>query len=218
MLDDPFTSQDAFRRRKPLDSIKKIESCWKHTVGPHTWLTLRRPAGWAIVRKIREGGDDNRTKALYDELDQINDYTASYHHGEVVAHAAPEEAHGENPRNGWPDNRSRIGEHKAKLLRSGPMPVRTCRVSCWDAQGVEHTAQVTARSLYEAVAQALRVFREDEWSEDPHRGPVSVVVTINQPQVEHKVRIKDFENWLESAGKSPAEMALKSRLREIIQR
>ncbi len=38
------------------------------------------------------------------------------------------------------------------------------------------------------------------------RPPSVVVVTINQPEVEHRVRIKDFENWLDSAGKSPAEM------------
>ncbi len=48
------------------------------------------------------------------------------------------------------------------------------------------------------------------------RPPSVVVVTINQPEVEHRVRIKDFENWLDSAGKSLAEMALKSRLRDII--
>ena len=48
--------------------------------------------------------------------------------------------------------------------------------------------------------------------------PTCVVVTINQPQVEHRVRIKDFENWLGSAGRSPAEMALISRLRDIIGR
>ena len=98
------------------------------------------------------------------------------------------------------------------------MAVRTCRVLCRDAQGVEHTVEVTAQSLYEAVAQALRVFREDAWSDEPNRGAASVVVTINQPQVEHRVRIKDFENWLDSAGRSPAEMALKSRLRDIIGR
>jgi len=74
------------------------------------------------------------------------------------------------------------------------------------------------RSLYEAVAQGLRVFREDDWSQDANRVPASVVVTINQPQVEHRVRIKDFENWLDSTGRSPAEMALKSRLRDIIGR
>jgi hypothetical protein len=30
-------------------------------------------------------------------------------------------------------------------------------------------------------------------------------VKISQPAVEHRVRIKDFTNWLDSAGKSPAE-------------
>ncbi len=35
------------------------------------------------------------------------------------------------------------------------------------SKGVEHLFEVTADSLYEPVAQALRVFREDEWSEDP---------------------------------------------------
>jgi hypothetical protein len=30
------------------------------------------------------------------------------------------------------------------------------------------------------------------------------------------VQIRDFYNWLEAAGRSPAEMALKSRLRDIL--
>jgi|SRR5271163_3331229 len=98
------------------------------------------------------------------------------------------------------------------------MPVRTCRVSCWDAQGVEYAARVAAQSLYEAVAQALRVFREDDWSEGPDCGPASVVVSINQPQVEHRVRIKDFENWLELAGKNPARDGAQEPLRDIIGR
>jgi class 3 adenylate cyclase len=46
-------------------------------------------------------------------------------------------------------------------------------------EGGEHTVQVRAQSLYEAVAQALRVFRGDDSSEDPNRGLASVVVTIN---------------------------------------
>ncbi len=97
------------------------------------------------------------------------------------------------------------------------MAVRTCRVTCRDAQGVEHTIQVTAQSLFEAVAQALRVFREHEWSGDPS-GSASVAVTIKPVEVEHRVRIRDFESWLVSAPKSPAEMALKSRLRNILSR
>lgn len=44
-----------------------------------------------IVRKIREGGDAHPAAALYDELDQINDYTKQYHHGEDVADATPDQ-------------------------------------------------------------------------------------------------------------------------------
>jgi hypothetical protein len=43
-----------------------------------------------------------------------------------------------------------------------------------------------------------------------------ITVVVKQPEVEHKVRIRDFEAWLESNGRSPAEMALKSRLRELL--
>jgi hypothetical protein len=67
---------------------------------------------------------------------------------------------------------------------------------------------------FEAVAQALRVFREYEWCDLALAA--SVLVRIRQPEVEHRVQIRDFYNWLEVAGKSPAEMALKSRLRDIV--
>ena len=95
------------------------------------------------------------------------------------------------------------------------MAVRTCRITCRDAKGVERTFQVTAQSLFEAVALALRVFREHEWSDEP-MGSTSVVVTIKPAEVEHRVRIKDFQTWLASPPRSPAEMALKRRLQNIL--
>jgi hypothetical protein len=42
----------------------------------------------------------------------------------------------------------------------------------------------------------------------------TITVVVKQPEVEHTVRLRDFEAWLESNGRSPAEMALKSRLRK----
>jgi hypothetical protein len=71
------------------------------------------------------------------------------------------------------------------------MAVRTCNATCRDAQGIDHTAQVTAQSLFEAVAQALRVFREHDWSEEPNSGSASVMVMIKPTEVEHRVRIKE---------------------------
>jgi wobble nucleotide-excising tRNase len=44
-----------------------------------------------MVRKIREGGASHPAAALYDELDQINDYSAQYHHGESMQDATPDD-------------------------------------------------------------------------------------------------------------------------------
>jgi hypothetical protein len=41
---------------------------------------------------------------------------------------------------------------------------------------------------------------------------------VSQPAVEHKVRVWDFEQWLGAQGRTPAEMSLKSRLRELMRK
>ena len=43
------------------------------------------------------------------------------------------------------------------------MPVRFCRVTIQDMDGVSHTVEVTAATLYEAVAQGLAAIRGSEW-------------------------------------------------------
>jgi hypothetical protein len=93
--------------------------------------------------------------------------------------------------------------------------LRTCRVSCLNANGAEHAVEVTARSLYEAVARGLHVLRQNGWVDAIHQNS-TITITVKEPQVEHKVRISDFENWLASNGKSPAEQALKSDLRALL--
>jgi hypothetical protein len=82
--------------------------------------------------------------------------------------------------------------------------------------GVEHTVEVTADSLHGAVAQGLRVFRENDWISEVGRGQTTISVAVSYPEVHHKVRIQDFERWLESQGRTPAEMSLKARLRELL--
>jgi len=82
------------------------------------------------------------------------------------------------------------------------MGLRVCRVSCRDLTGIEHAAEVTADSLYEAVAQGLRVFRESDWVDDLGRGQTTISVVLKNPEVEHKVRVQDFERWLEASPRS----------------
>jgi hypothetical protein len=93
--------------------------------------------------------------------------------------------------------------------------LRTCKVSHRDASGVEHTVEVTARSLYEAAGRGLHFLRQNDWIDGIHQN-LTITIAVSEPEVEHKVRIKDFENWLASNGKSPAEQALKSDLRALL--
>ena len=77
----------------PLDLIRKM----RVVLESHCWTTYPasfQPAqDWLgdIVRKIREGGDQHPAKDLYDQLDQINDHTSQYYHGENVADATPDQ-------------------------------------------------------------------------------------------------------------------------------
>jgi hypothetical protein len=98
------------------------------------------------------------------------------------------------------------------------MGVRTCQVSCSDLKGVEHSVEVTADSLYEAVAQGLRMLRQDDWVDDVGQGQTALTVVVRNPKVEHKVRVQDFERWLKAQGRTPAEVSLKNRLRELLGR
>ena len=97
------------------------------------------------------------------------------------------------------------------------MALRTCTVSCEDSEGHQHSLEVTAETLYEAVAQALAAFNSNEWIGQIGRGH-TITVRVQQPAVEHRVRVSEFEKWLATNGKSPAEMTLKVRLRSILGR
>jgi hypothetical protein len=65
--------------------------------------------------------------------------------------------------------------------------LKTCRVSCIDLCGVEHAVEASASSLYEAVAQALRIFRDNEWIEGIGHGQTPISVRIKHPETEHTV-------------------------------
>jgi hypothetical protein len=105
---------------------------------------------------------------------------------------------------------------KGILTSYHQVPLRTCKVACRDIEGVEHSVEVRADSLYEAVARGLAALRDADWAAGVGHGQTTISVVVKQPEVEHRVRMRDFEAWLESNGRSPAEMTLRSRLRELL--
>ena len=78
---------------KSEDLIRKMRGvletyCW--TTYPNCFNADQDWLGH-IVGKIREGGEQHPAHALYDELNEINDYTGGHHHGENMADATPDQ-------------------------------------------------------------------------------------------------------------------------------
>ena len=96
------------------------------------------------------------------------------------------------------------------------MPNRACRVSVTDVDGIEHTAQVTADTLFEGVARGLKVIRGSTWSGDIPEGINTVTIRIDQPAVEHRVRMGAFRAWVNQNGGAPADKLARLRIREIL--
>lgn len=96
------------------------------------------------------------------------------------------------------------------------MVLRACKVSVTDTREVEHTVDVTAETLYEAVATALALLRQDKWVGEIGQGLTTVSVLVQQPPVSHQVKMKDFLSWLERHGGSPAEISLREKVRKML--
>lgn len=96
------------------------------------------------------------------------------------------------------------------------MPTRTCRVTIQDLDRVSHTVEVTASSLYEAVAQGLAAIRGNEWVSGFAEGNGVVKVSVADVRVEHEVKLGDFTKWLETKGRSPRDVMQRQKIREIL--
>jgi hypothetical protein len=96
------------------------------------------------------------------------------------------------------------------------MAARSCRVTVQDLEGITHSVEVTAESLYEAVAQGLAALRGREWIAGLQQQGM-VKVSVADVRVEHQVKLSDFTQWVEKpGGKSPREVIQRKRVRAIL--
>lgn len=96
------------------------------------------------------------------------------------------------------------------------MPVRSCRVSIKDMDGIKHSVEVTAETLYEAVALGLVAIRGNDWVMGLAQGLNSVQVAVVDIPIEHSVKIQDFRNWLDRSTGTPQEISKRSRIKAIL--
>jgi hypothetical protein len=79
--------------------------------------------------------------------------------------------------------------------------------------GVSHTVEMTAATLYEAVAQALAAIRGNEWVVGIDQGFCVVKVLVADVRVEHEVKLGDFTKWLARTDGSPRDVIQRRRIR-----
>lgn len=96
------------------------------------------------------------------------------------------------------------------------MVLKACTVVVHDLNETAHSLDVTAETLYEAVAQALATVRGQDWVGEIGSGLTTVTVKVRNPEVTHIVKVQDFQNWLNRGCKSPKETVLKQRLRQML--
>lgn len=89
---------------------------------------------------------------------------------------------------------------------------RRCVVSFRDGEGVEHVADVTAASLYEAGALALQQFRRGEWSREASLDTGTLRVEVCESTF-YNIKVAELENWLKRAGGKPNEVSLRQKIR-----
>ena len=88
-----------------------------------------------------------------------------------------------------------------------------CFVSYLDVSGIRHQVEVEATTMYEAAALAIRAFREH----DCEPGPLSQLEVEIRTAVTHTLTVKKLREWLNGGAKTPKEVVIKDRLRELIQ-
>ena len=87
-----------------------------------------------------------------------------------------------------------------------------CIVSYLDTEGVRHTVEVEAESLYEAAVRAMHTFRKHH-CEPALMNRLEVEI---RSSVTHTVTPKKVCEWLNGGAKSPREAVMKERLRELL--
>ena len=80
---------------------------------------------------------------------------------------------------------------------------RTCLVSFTDSEGIEHSVQVPAESLYEAAVEAIAAFRRSVLAEMPLGSATRLTTKVKAPEEEHTVTIGKVLSWLDGVTTSP---------------
>jgi len=76
--------------------------------------------------------------------------------------------------------------------------IRSCRVSYQDQEGIRHSVEVTAETLYEAAVLGMKALQVGR-----NAPTLTIVVTVKAPETTHTIRTPALSEWLSRTGRSP---------------
>jgi hypothetical protein len=92
-----------------------------------------------------------------------------------------------------------------------------CRVAFTDSEGIGHSVEVAADSLYEAVALAVAEFRRDEATVAEPGAMTEFIVTAYRKPTEHRIRLNQVTKWAQNTTKEgPAGITKRQRVRQLL--
>jgi hypothetical protein len=108
------------------------------------------------------------------------------------------------------------GEQKAKtMLFSDAVAGKQCKVTYKDLEGVFHSVEVTAESVYEASVLALSALSKHEWIENVGPG-TRLEIQVIEPGVTHLLLVAQLRQWLDTPARSPADVMKKQKLKAML--
>jgi hypothetical protein len=87
----------------------------------------------------------------------------------------------------------------------------TCVVSYLDIEGLRHSVEVEAETLYEAAVLGLHTLKNHHCAPG-YMGELNVEMRTS---VTHTVPVKKIHSWLNGGARSPKEAVLKDRLKKL---
>ncbi|PWT91252.1 MAG: hypothetical protein C5B55_08425 [Blastocatellia bacterium] len=88
----------------------------------------------------------------------------------------------------------------------------SCIVSYLDTEGLRHTVEVEAESLYEAAVLGIRAFRQHDCAP----GAMNKLEIEIRTSITHALTVQKVHSWLNGGAKTPKEAVMKQRLREML--
>jgi hypothetical protein len=95
------------------------------------------------------------------------------------------------------------------------MAAKHCRVAFTDLNGIRHSVELQAESLYEAAVLGLRALKKSDWIDAVAPG-TRLEIQVLEPAAVHILMVAQLTRWLDGGATTPAEALKKKQLKTLL--